>query len=238
VLICKEAISDDLLLKFKFMNKKLKILGIGVLLIGLAVAGWFLYTVSQSQNGAELTQNNTENQKQEQRQVEESDAEEGGEQIERVKTEDIDISNWKESCNQEYSFCVKYPEGWEIKKRNYEQATKTIHIEFGDKNKNYYYEGTPLATVMRFHISTDSQQKIYFNNRIKSNLKKYTNCKSKKIFVDHIVTMWYQCFFGNEFVFDKNDQFWHIDDNGGMISLYPELTDTFYNVINSLKFTK
>ncbi len=28
---------------------------------------------------------------------------------------DIDTSNWKEYCNEEYGFCVKYPEGWEVK---------------------------------------------------------------------------------------------------------------------------
>ena len=91
------------------MNKNLKVLGVGVLLIGLAVAGWFLYTVSQSQNSAELTQNNIENQKQEQRKQES----EG--QVEELKTENIDTSNWKEYCNQKYGFCVKYPEEWEVK---------------------------------------------------------------------------------------------------------------------------
>ena len=85
------------------MSKNLKVLGAVVLLIGLSVAGWFLYTVSQSQNGVELTQNNTENQKQEQGKQES----EG--QIEELKIEDIDTSNWKEYCNQEYGFCVKYP---------------------------------------------------------------------------------------------------------------------------------
>jgi uncharacterized protein YneF (UPF0154 family) len=85
------------------MSKNLKVLGIGVLLIALAVGGWFLYTVSQSQNSAELTQNNIENQKQEQGQQES----EG--QVEELKTENIDTSSWKEYCNQEYGFCVKYP---------------------------------------------------------------------------------------------------------------------------------
>ena len=26
----------------------------------------------------------------------------------------IDTSNWQEYCNQEYGFCVKYPQGWEV----------------------------------------------------------------------------------------------------------------------------
>jgi hypothetical protein len=56
-----------------------------------------------------LTQDNTESQKQERKQVEENDAEEGGEQIERLKTEDIDISNWKTYRNEEYGFEIQHP---------------------------------------------------------------------------------------------------------------------------------
>jgi hypothetical protein len=99
-----------MILKFKnldkFMNKNLKVLGIGVLLIGLAVVGWFLYTVSQSQNGVKLTQNNIENQKQEQG----KQKSEG--QIEELKTEDIDTSNWKIYRNEELGFSFKYPTEW------------------------------------------------------------------------------------------------------------------------------
>jgi len=50
-----------MILKFKnldkIMSKNLKVLGIGVLLIGLAVTGWFLVT-GQSQKTADKTQNN------------------------------------------------------------------------------------------------------------------------------------------------------------------------------------
>ncbi len=28
----------------------------------------------------------------------------------------IDTSNWQEYCNQEYGFCVKYPQGWVVEK--------------------------------------------------------------------------------------------------------------------------
>ncbi len=31
----------------------------------------------------------------------------------------IDTSNWQEYCNQEYGFCVKYPQGWEVEKKRY-----------------------------------------------------------------------------------------------------------------------
>ena len=105
-----------MILKFKnldkFMNKNLKVLGIGVLLIGLAVAGWFLYTVSQSQNGVELTQNNTENQKQELRQVAKNDAEENKGEVEELQIEDIDTSNWKTYRNEEMGVKFKYPKSW------------------------------------------------------------------------------------------------------------------------------
>jgi hypothetical protein len=51
-----------MILKFKNINKNLKVLGIGVLLIGLAVAGWFLVT-GQSQKNADKMQNDMESQK-------------------------------------------------------------------------------------------------------------------------------------------------------------------------------
>jgi len=101
------------------MSKNLKVLGIGVLLIGLAVAGWFLYTVSQSQNGAELTQDNTENQKQEQgdvgindeerRRIGGSDTEENKGEMEELQVEDIDTSNWKTYRSEICGIQFKYP---------------------------------------------------------------------------------------------------------------------------------
>ncbi len=109
------------------MNKNLKVLGVVVLLIGLAVAGWFL-VAGQSQKTADKTQRSAKSQKAEmksdvgvvkseeqvQEVTKENDTKENKGEIEELQIEDIDTSNWKTYRNEEMEFEVKYPEGWEV----------------------------------------------------------------------------------------------------------------------------
>ena len=154
------------------MSKNLKVLGIGVLLIALAVGGWFLYTVSQSQNGAELTQNNIENQKQEQGKQES----EG--QVEELKTKNIDTSSWKEYCNQEYGFCVKYPENWRVEKMKFAtmlpaplpiNCKKTPEkcpfdgVQFFSENSSVYTESTFFSVIVLKNDELKTKNGWYIN---------------------------------------------------------------------------
>ncbi len=100
------------------MNKKI-IITIGVI-IGLAIiAGGFWHVqwyiqdnnqkvINNEQEKVEVVKND-ENENKQDIENQEKDNQNNQEKVEELKVEDIDTSNWKEYCNQEYGFCVKYP---------------------------------------------------------------------------------------------------------------------------------
>ncbi len=90
---------------------KKKILVTSLIIIGLAVVAGGFYIASQSQNNADLTQTDTEHKEIKQNNNQKDNQEN---EVKELKAENIDTSNWKEYCNKEYGFCVKYPESVEL----------------------------------------------------------------------------------------------------------------------------
>ncbi len=62
---------------------------------------------------------------------------------------EIDTSNWKEYCNEEYGFCVKYPEGWEVTQKNIDKCNNIaegVIISPSYTRSNKYCEGPEDTT--------------------------------------------------------------------------------------------
>jgi len=102
------------------MTKKNLII-IGIILILAAVVGGFYIVSRQSQNNAEQAQTNAErtqtnaektrNNAEKNNDGQKSNAEKAEQENQIAENQEkIDTSDWKEYCNQEYGFCVKYPE--------------------------------------------------------------------------------------------------------------------------------
>ena len=204
-----------MILKFKIMNKNLKVLGVGVLLIGLAVAVWFLVT-GQSQKIVKKTQNNMESQKvemksdvevvkgEEQEQVRKNDAEENKGEMEGLQIEDIDTSNWKEYCNQEYGFCVKYPEEYYL---NISNGPGGIEI-----SKDKFYSPDSKAFIIY------TEDFIDIDDFLKHSIKKYDNLTN---------TSW---LFGKYKKDDDYDEYRHL--------LFGLCSDVSINVVNEQRLSK
>ena len=113
------------------MNKDLKVLGIGVLLIGLAVAWWFL-VAGQSQKTADKTQGSEDGQNIERKnmsienkgeewimesKIEEQKIREFIDSLPEISFEELgykqmDMANWNIYKNEKLGFEVKYPQSW------------------------------------------------------------------------------------------------------------------------------
>jgi hypothetical protein len=197
------------------MSKNLKVLGMGVLLIGLAVAGWFLVT-GQSQKNADKTQDNMKSQKaemkndvemvesKEQKQVAKNDADEGGEQIERLKAEDIDTSNWKTYRNEEYGFEVKYPEEYYL---NISNGPGGIEI-----SKDKFYSPASKAFIIY------TEDFIDIDDFLSHSIKKYDSLSN---------TSW---LFGKDKKDDDYDEYRHL--------LFGFCSDVSINVVNEQRLSK
>ncbi len=75
-----------------------------------------------------------------------------------IDTADIDTSNWKEYCNEEYGFCVKYPEGWEVRETTFGGSFLTsFSMTIEDK--------TMSCDPASFDISIYTQDKIFILRR-------------------------------------------------------------------------
>ncbi len=92
----------------------------------------------------------------------------------------IDTSDWKEYCNEEYGFCVKYPEGWEVKQSEFNKATHIIKGFYisskGDGKHSQLEENKGVMVEMLFwsnthdsmffrDFSNDPDYKIIKNNK-------------------------------------------------------------------------
>ena len=64
--------------------------------------------IQNEQNGETISQDNQEN------------------KAEELKVEDIDTSDWKEYCNEEYGFCLKYPKDWDVQVLNVIQNNNIV----------------------------------------------------------------------------------------------------------------
>ena len=222
------------------MSKNLKVLGIGVLLIVLAVAGWFLVT-GQSQKIVKKTQNNMESQKvetksdvevvkgEEQEQVRENDADENKGEMEELQIEDIDTSNWKTYRNEEYGFEVKYPEKIKTEESysymadaenivftmyNNDKKQSFFSVEWGSRILNEKYE--KYSKLINFLNSEHdiNYKKRYFIN--KKNILMYQVTFLGNYDVDGLV---FDCNHSiitillKDVIYDKDKEFRNIYDN-------------------------
>ncbi len=92
------------------MNKK-TIITISIILGLTVIVGGFLILQKTRNQGMVNNQNNN---KQIRRKPELTDQDRAKmkAEIDELHKNPIDTSNWKEYCNQEYGFCLKYPENW------------------------------------------------------------------------------------------------------------------------------
>ncbi len=130
------------------MNKKI-IITIGVILVLAIIAGGFL--VLQKTKKQEVVKNkqqviqkeiivkNDNNQDRKQDNKQNNKQEDNQEKVEELDFEEIDTSNWKEYCNQEYGFCVKYPEN----KYVINEESGMVHF--------YYRDGTARPGTQQTH---------------------------------------------------------------------------------------
>jgi hypothetical protein len=119
----------------------------------------------------------------EQEQVRKNDAEENKGEVEELQTEDIDTSNWKEYCNQEYGFCVKYPENWRVEKIKFAtilpvplpiNCKKTPEkcpfegVQFFSEDNSVYADSTYFSVIVSKNDELKTKNGWYVN-KIKGN---------------------------------------------------------------------
>ncbi len=164
------------------MNKKV-LTTIGIILGLTVVVGWF-YIASQSQNNADLTQTDTEHKEIKQNNNQKNNQENQENEIKELKAENIDTSNWKEYCNKEYGFCVKYPEGW--KYHNSFSHNSVFGIFFNNPKEKYWFEGTESDHIS---MSVECNSDYDLLTVLLEKKKKYNNFKVSKIKLDD--HLWY-----------------------------------------------
>ncbi len=167
------------------MNKKI-IITISIIFGLTVIVGGFL--ILQKTRKQEVVKNeqkievveNDENESKQDIENQEEDNQNNQEKVEELKVEDIDTSNWKEYCNQEYGFCVKYPEGWKVKKFNNNDPVVAINSPRNEqllqeiKKKNQEKPDTYGEGYMRdVYISYYEKVTDYFDGAEKNN-QKYT----------------------------------------------------------------
>ncbi len=229
------------------MNKKV-LITTGIIL-GLAViAGGFLVW----QNGNNKQQ--AKNSKQQERQIskqEKNNQENQKDEIEELKVENIDTSNWKEYCNKEYGFCVKYPEGWKVekeKKRFHSETGKIVNEDFSlrmfkNDNQNERVIRNMWITVMKLPKNLSSVKQLIKNNNylheyiltgvLDNGI--YSNFNGQEFFIakssDYLIAI----------TIDPNKKYWYlieVTDPTGLRTLDEECMHAFYGSIYSLKFFK
>ncbi len=118
------------------MNKRVVTILITIAGLAVVVSGFLAWQNNNKQQA--------ENNKQQERQANEQEKnnQERETKVEELKAENIDTSNWKEYCNKEYGFCVKYPED----KYVINEESGMIHF--------YYQDGTaPPGSQKRNYIN-------------------------------------------------------------------------------------
>jgi len=130
------------------MNKKTITILIIILVVAIAGGFWFVnngqnrvYTGQESkvQSQKQVEQQATNEKEQiakQDNQIKEEDIEK--QNIEELKLEEIDTSDWKEYCNEEYGFCLKYPRDWGYNRfaNSYEKGIIFYDLVNKDDNDN------------------------------------------------------------------------------------------------------
>ena len=220
------------------MTKK-NLITIGIILILAAVAGGFYVASRQTQNNADLTQTGAERTRNgaERNNTGQNTNAEKTEQENRIagNQEEIDTSDWQEYCNQEYGFCVKYPQGWkiervfnktrtfliEIKPRDDKTLLRFIVNVFNNKEKN---------TIMSLENWFNSQQKIASDyKKFKTKNDFSVNCISRKDTKN--------ASFDEVCLLKKNNNDLVIDYsfNANNYKMYINNLPLFYNILETIK---
>ncbi len=178
------------------MNKKIIITISTILGLTVVVGGFLIFQKTRNQGmvnnqqkqKVEVVKNN-ENESKQEIENQEKDNQSNQEKVEELKVEDIDTSNWKDYCNQEYGFCVKYPEGWEY--GNIYEDNKSWSIGFSEKNKQYEYEGGGFDAV-EIYISFKENESL-FKKRLKKWQEVY-GVKVSEVYINNIKGYYYTGF--------------------------------------------
>ncbi len=149
------------------MNKKL-LITIGIIL-GLAIVVGGFYIASQSQNNADLTQTDTEHKEIKRNNNQKDNQENQENKIKELKAENIDTSNWKEYCNKEYGFCVKYPRNWILKREEKNNAVISLNSPKNEKLLNEIKKGNIYGEGYMEDISINYWNQIKDEEENKAN---------------------------------------------------------------------
>jgi len=233
------------------MNKKTVTVLIIILAV-LVIAGGFWCANNQNnvipeksgiqnkQNSETISQNDQEN------------------KAEELKVEEIDTSNWKEYCNEEYGFCLKYPRKWKVTRRHIDAEEGVV-----DTFNSIVLSSRKADEIFsRININIyDGKVNFNVKHLLECSLKSKENCAViKDIWLPEywFETIKYTEINGQEFIFNDNkDNMIFATVYNNKYILFRNISDltykenkekgvtisdidynVFMNILGTLKFTK